>query len=101
MNRVQTWTLLWGLGRSRRLASIFLLRLPSYLSHERQSLRDYLHALPPAVEQALTDFDLPDVAIIRALAYYGTIDAYNWPLADMQYVEEVHLIRAGKLIEVD
>ena len=101
MSRVQTWAFLWDLGHSRRLASIFLLRLPRYLSDERQPLRDYTHALLPAIEQALADLGLPDPAIARVLAYYGTIDDCNWFLADMQYVEEVHLIRSGALIEVD
>ena len=101
MNRMQTWAFLWDLGHSRRLASIFLLRLPSYLSHERQPLRDYTHALLPAIEQTFADLGLPDPAIARVLAYYGTLDDCNWSLADVQYVEEVHLLRSGALIEVD
>ena len=100
MSRAQAWTFLWDLGRSRRLASIFLLR-GGLRSRERQSLRDYNHALLTALEQALTDLDLPDLAIVRVLSYYGTIDDCNWPLAEMQYVEEVRLLRSGALIEVD
>ena len=100
MSRAQAWTFVWDLGRSRRLASIFLLR-GGLCSSERQSLRDYMHALHSALERALSDLDIPDPAIVRVLSYYGTIDDGNWGLAELQYVEEVRLVRSGALIEVD